>query len=152
MKVLFLDIDGVLNSFKTAKEHKGFPLNFTDLHLKRFDWDAVKRVKDICRRTGTQIVLSSSWRRYFTFEEVGQHLDLDIIDATVTLSSFIEGRRIVRGDEIQEWLDRHPEVTQWAIVDDDCDMLDSQMDRFVNTCIDDGLTEEDAKALEALLS
>ncbi|KKL95678.1 hypothetical protein LCGC14_1852100, partial [marine sediment metagenome] len=37
----------------------------------------------------------------------------------------------VRGDEIAAWLDENPEYDDYIILDDDRDMLDSQMDRFI---------------------
>ena len=36
----------------------------------------------------------------------------------------------MRGEEIQKWLDETPEVEDYAILDDDSDMLSEQMDKF----------------------
>ena len=38
-----------------------------------------------------------------------------------------------RGKEIQQWLDEHPEVTNYVIFDDDSDMLEHQMNNFICT-------------------
>jgi hypothetical protein len=38
-----------------------------------------------------------------------------------------------RGVEIQQWLDEHPDVTNYVILDDDSDMLEHQMKNFVVT-------------------
>ena len=51
----------------------------------------------------------------------------------------------VRGHEIQEWLDKHPEVTRYAILDDDSDMLPEQMPNFFKTTFQNGLIEDIAK-------
>jgi hypothetical protein len=44
-----------------------------------------------------------------------------------------------RGHEIQDWLDRHPEVENYVILDDDGDMLDGQREHFVHTATWDGM-------------
>jgi hypothetical protein len=53
MKVIFLDIDGVLNSDSTPNPRQ-FPYIVDDRLLARF--------KDLVRRTGAKVVLSSTWR------------------------------------------------------------------------------------------
>ena len=45
-----------------------------------------------------------------------------------------------RGDEIAAWLTAHPKVKEWAIVDDDSDMLPEQLPRFVKTDGNEGLS------------
>ena len=46
-----------------------------------------------------------------------------------------------RGGEIQTWLDAHPEVDNYVIIDDDAVMLDKQLFHFVETNYEDGITE-----------
>lgn len=58
----------------------------------------------------------------------------------------------VRGDEIAEWLSRHPEVTKYAIIDDDSDMLPEQMPHFVHTQAVDGIMYRNWLDLEHLLA
>ena len=56
-----------------------------------------------------------------------------------------------RGTEIQMWLDAHPEVDNYVILDDDTDMLDSQYEHFVHISYEKGLNEEFAnKAIDIL--
>lgn len=141
MKVLFLDIDGVLNSVRTAIASEGFPHDFSQ--MERFDQTAIALVKKLCRIGGVQVVLSSTWRLSFSKEEVSEALGIPVIDKTKSLPG-------VRGVEIQEWLDRHPEVERYAILDDNSDMLDSQRDNFVQTTGDDGLTLREFRKLCAL--
>src|SRR3546814_8945784 len=47
-----------------------------------------------------------------------------------------------RGGEIAEWLSRHPEVSVYAIVDDDSDMLPEQRHAFVQTRFEDGIAPD----------
>lgn len=71
-------------------------------------------------------MLSSSWRIIVDIKKLGDAMGLPIIDKTPVLASS-------RGNEIARWLSEHPGVEQWAIIDDDSDMLDSQRSRFVRT-------------------
>ena len=57
---------------------------------------------------------------------------------------------VARGMEIQEWLDRHPEVTHYAIVDDNADMLPHQW--LFQTTFERGLTAEITEAIIAHLN
>jgi hypothetical protein len=144
VKVLFLDIDGVLNSHRTAYAFGGFPFDVAK-HRSRFDEVAIALVRNICKAAGAQIVLSSSWRNDKHWERIGPGLGLEIVDRTPN------HHQRPRGEEIAAWLSSHPEVECYAILDDDGDMLDEQMPRFVQTPHEDGLTFALAQKLAALL-
>lgn len=62
MNIIFLDIDGVLNNWKEAKEH----YEKTKRPYICFDWPFSKKSMKVLRRlvkqTDSKIVLSSSWR------------------------------------------------------------------------------------------
>lgn len=49
-----------------------------------------------------------------------------------------------RGDEIKQYLDEHPEVTEFCIIDDDSDM-EPFMNRLIKTDSRNGLTFTDAE-------
>jgi hypothetical protein len=144
MKVVFLDIDGVLNSQRTCIAFGGFPHETTGFHREMFDEVAVSLIRGIVNTAQAKIVLSSSWRISNPFKDVGVNLRLPIIDATPSLTG-------PRGAEIAVWLAAHPEVEQYAIVDDDDDMLDGQLSRFVHTSGMDGFTWQNASQLAELL-
>lgn len=143
-KVLFLDIDGVLNSHRTAYATGGFPHGFEPEQKAKFDWIAVGLIRKICDQEDVSIVLSSSWRIIHSVHDCANGLDLPIFDRTKSLAG-------VRGEEIQEWLSRHPEVDHYAIVDDNSDMLESQRGHFVQTSHEDGLSYSDYLALQRIL-
>jgi hypothetical protein len=137
-KVLFLDIDGVLNSHRTA-------IAFGSMFgVDKLDPIAVKLVRGIVDAADACVVLSSSWRLIHDFRELGKQLDLPIIDKTPSMLG-------PRGREIKAWLDGHPECTQYAIVDDDGDMLPEQMPYFVKTHMHDGFTWACAEKLSEIL-
>lgn len=145
MKVVFLDIDGVLNSQRSCIAFGGFPHNPTGPERQMFDEVAVRLVAGIVRAAGAKVVLSSTWRKHDNWTEIGPALGLPIIDRT---PCSWKGRR---GLEIAEWLAAHPEVESYAIVDDDSDMLPEQLPFFVHTSGFDGLSWSNAKRLAELL-
>ncbi len=157
MKVIFLDVDGVLNSELSREQERNNFDNWMEHEVSEMHVNNLKKIVDA---TGAQIVLSSSWRfdhpkatgRDFIVDPLMKVLDrklkavgLDIIDVTPDL------RGKIRGAEIQDWLDRHSEVERFVILDDDVDMKDEQKPFFVNTTFKNGLTDELAnKAIEIL--
>lgn len=134
MKVIFLDVDGVLNS---AQDGYSIRLK-TDSHLKLLQY--------IVKETGAKIVLSSSWRIGFTpasknllarFKEYG----LEIMDCTPELSG------TCRGDEIRKWLDEFKteyDVEQFAILDDEANMAEFTETNLIQTDTNAGLQKADA--------
>lgn len=144
-KVLFLDIDGVLNSHRSCFAFGGFPHCFNETHMARFDHVAVGLVRRLCEETGASIVLSSTWRLMHSVHEVANGLNLPVFAATPELNG-------PRGKEIAAFLAEHPHITRYAIVDDDSDMLPEQMPFFVKTPHSDGLTFGAYKRLVELLT
>ena len=168
MLVIFLDIDGVLNSEEYARklEEKHRALGHTEpASPKRettcdcfklyhqIDRDAVKRLNVIVRATGAKIVVSSSWRKVFDPPEVHRILSehglvAEIIDATVDghkepalLELYGHPARLFRGYEIDYWLKAHPEIERFVILDDGSDMAMHE-NRLVQTDCEDGLCDE----------
>ena len=146
MRVLFLDIDGVLDSVRSAVALDKYPHNLSRRSLKKFDWVAIGLVRKLCAECNVEIVLSSVWRHGFSCEDMSKALQLPIKYKTGTT------RAGVRGVEIQEWLNSHPEVENYAIVDDDSDMLGTQKPHFVQTSFEDGLSYNNYLQLKKIFS
>lgn len=148
-RVLFLDIDGVINSERTFAAFGGYPHDFTASELARFDPVALALVRKLCDKSGCVVVLSSSWRLQFTAHEVAAGLDLPVFASTPDYGSTFS-----RADEIAGWLAANPYVTHFAIVDD---MALDWPDRthgahFVQTNPDIGLTVANYRQLLWLLA
>ena len=145
MKVLFLDFDGVLNSEQSRifwqnirdqaaveEQMKTSSGGILEQIAMEFCPIAISNMEELIRRTpDLKIVISSSWRAARTVEELkdlfkSKIISNAIIDKTESFSN-------VRGEEIQKWLNEHPEFTNYVIVDDNRNMLESQKDNFVNT-------------------
>lgn len=65
-KLLFLDIDGVLNSsaFFKGPKHKMYRIKNPG-HAKQYDLNKIKLLKEIHDKTKCTIVMSSSWRMFY---------------------------------------------------------------------------------------
>lgn len=133
MKVLFLDIDGVVNSINTNFKTEHWPLDRYMAFL----------VGKIVLDTDCKVVLSSSWRHHPEgIETVEKHI-VPIMDKTpYPWYDKQTDHHSTRGEEIQKWLDAHPNVERYAILDDESDMLPEQKDNFFKTTFLNGLTEE----------
>lgn len=150
MKILFLDIDGVLNHqqyYTNGRIDATYPLS-------EICPVAITNLNKIVSETGCKLVISSTWRHsgieYCTnvLQEAG--CIGEIIDITPSLDRL--GPYIERGNEICKWLhdnklykfDSYCTIDHdYAILDDDSDMLYQQRHNFFecNASID-GLNEE----------
>jgi len=144
MKILFLDIDGVLNSQEYFADETNFavePSTYLGYYAEKMDPKLVLRLNEILARTGAKVVISSSWRSMFSKEEILECLLTngfvgEIIDTTLRLLQDI------RGTEIQIWLDNTQEsVESFVILDDDSDMGPLE-DKLVQTTWAKGLQAE----------
>lgn len=140
MKVIFLDIDGVLNSGDNMRALYRLKINHgigetRDQHGQLFDERCVNFLDCIVRETGANIVISSTWRAAGLLKMKrmwgDRGLPGEVIDITprVVSPEMVEKYYQVgadRGYEIQQWLEDHPEVTDYVIIDDDSDMLSHQ--------------------------
>jgi len=100
-----------------------------------------------------KIVISSTWRIGKSlgwlqdhFENEGFSYATSMIDVTPDLQY-----SSTRGAEICVWLNEHPEVTEFVILDDDSDMGDL-ISRLVKTESRIGLTEKNADSVIELFS
>lgn len=156
MKVIFLDIDGVLNT-PSSESRCGEYIGIDD--------DKVKRLKKIVEKTQAEIVLISTWKKYWREEEKlkslqdysANYLDeklakqgLKAIDKTKDKA---DGRYLSRGESILEYVYRNS-VENYIILDDcqfdydGCDLTDN----YIKTNQIEGLSEQQVKvACEALL-
>ena len=136
MKVLFLDIDGVLNNTRTEK-------SFGD--LMAIDPAMAALVQRIVRNTGCEIVLSSSWRLFQNGRDEIERKICKFADITPILHA-------PRGYEIKVWLTLHPEIQHYAILDDADSILPEHRANFFQTAWESGLTEDIALAVEKHLN
>ena len=181
-KVLFLDIDGVLNSdsffnsdyYKKLRQSKG---EQGCMHDPR----KIALLSEIVKKTHCKVVMSSSWRCFYfgkndkckmlakpikkDFKKYGIRIKEHVNDAIDTeyakkyddwfwsertepfeITQFFE-----RGLEIKNYLKAHPEVKQFAILDDCDGDLHLHGEHFVQTNCLVGLTKKDVEKVIELL-
>ena len=153
MKLIFLDIDGVLNSQASEKRSPA---------LSRFndnpDPTHIKWLNLIIQKTGAKIVISSTWRKSCGSLGIWRLMDLQGFKGEIIGSTPDTGD--IRGEEIRCWMTRymhgkdwrckkeeHGDIERFCIIDDDRDM--GNLSKYlVQTNGKVGLTKK--KALEAI--
>ena len=116
MKVIFLDIDGVLN-------YRGM----SDVCPK-----AVSLLNDLLEKTGANIVISSSWRIYMSMIRIREELvgaGFRFTERIIGSTPCVPERE--RGYEIKLWLKQVP-VDKFVILDD-CDDVGNLFPFLVKT-------------------
>ena len=161
-KIIFLDIDGVLNTevfvrcylqtLKHIGEIKG------ESFMKKELSDIIPHdhfgalfcpvscgfLEHIIQETKADIVISSTWR--FSglkhIRELWEHRNLpgNVIDVTPHMRSnsineidLSFKERAERGNEIKEWMKRNDFTGNYVIIDDDDDVLPEQESHFIQT-------------------
>lgn len=147
MKVIFLDIDGPLITLRTIVANGGIPKSTDGVERRFFDETALKLLSGICRTSKAKIIISSTWRNSPCFDRMANNLGLPIIGRLSNTPDPVPPR----GEEIRQWLLNHPEVTHYAIIDDDSDMLPEQEPYFVKVEDFNGITWEAAVKLADIL-
>lgn len=143
--ILFLDFDGVLTSSRASAGIGESLWTYLDPVACRF-------IEHRCIKNNVEVVISSTWRigqesgSYFRglfgaagFSKIKIHTDFR--------TKQLKGNR---GNEIQEWLDRHGNP-EYIILDDDSDMLERQKPRFIKTDTYNGLLHEHMLEFDRLL-
>lgn len=149
MKIIFLDVDGVLNGYGLGTEiairiceldKSGTLRKFYRKHYDIFGVheSKVKRLHRIVKSTEAKIVLSSTWRHDWPecycdgtklLKKLLHKYNIEVIDKTPDLSS---GQR---GEEILYWLSKHEDdIESFVIIDDErFDIETLFSDRLVQT-------------------
>jgi hypothetical protein len=159
MRLIFLDIDGVLNCetfFVDRKNKAALRKEVKKREISREEYygdmlceERIGWLNELCTATGAKVVISSTWRLGKEVSELQAILSrsgatFDIIDKTPRL-----GADTVRGNEIYKWLKENAEAVtgkpyyefkEYVIIDDDSDMLLWQRPHFFQTDAYSGLT------------
>jgi len=171
--IIFLDLDGVLNSFRlllqlsrtdpteeeveyatkiATKYYHGYPVDMLIHDLRSIDPLCVEYLNQIIEASDADAVLSSTWRFSHSISGLQKLLEFrgfkgELIDITPVN---VKSPAKLRGYEIQAWLDLNPEVESMVILDDDTDMAHLSS-HLVRTDLAVGLTKKDAQRAISIL-
>lgn len=115
MKVIFLDVDGVLNSADSEDVFRGFI---------GIDYAGVALLKEIVNATGAEIVLVSTWKLSWEKDNksrqdsLGAYLDERLAEEGLVIIDKTGGHIYDHGTGIVDWLSEH-QVESWVVLDDE---------------------------------
>ena len=159
MKIIFLDIDGVLNSIEAmVKRHEAkgkAALYWTDPIL-------VERLNKLIKDTWAYVVVCSSWRKLRNQDEMTELLKKNGIECTMIGCTPNNAPRSAgnghgyRGDEIKAWFKENCEsmnfkIDKFIIIDDGSDFK-PYMDHLVQTNWNKGLQDVDCEKARKMLN
>jgi hypothetical protein len=146
--ILFLDIDGVLNSEAFFARQRGRGITIISTRQELIDPAAVAHLNRIVDTTGCHVVLSSSWRLH----NLGDVIEwLRERGFRGTLFGATPRTPATRGGQIQAWLNSWDHRAVYAALDDEPDLATHE-GRWVVTNYAEGLTAERADEAIRLLS
>ncbi len=151
MNIIFLDIDGILN---TSSD-------------RRINRNMVKRLSRLVKDTNSKVILHSGWRFWFNenmqpLNGQAKNLQEELWREGITLSGKtpdLSDENIkktqtfskVKASEILSWLDKQSDIDAWAVLED----LDLKNETIKKHQImpdpDTGLTDEDIDKAMALI-
>lgn len=160
MKIIFLDIDGVLNCeewYSQRKDPEIMKAHSENYPICEFSPILMARLNLLIEKTDAKVVVSSTWRLGKNIQALQELLNSvgfkgEVIGKTESFNQ----PYVVRGNEIKYWLDSNtkqifvtdlerpnPEydIESYVILDDDSDMLLWQKDNFVKTHWKFGFTD-----------
>lgn len=144
MNIIFLDVDGVLNSVnklietheKTHKSHSGY--------LYPFDEICLENLQTLVRETNSKLVVTSSWRK----DEEGKNILLEMLKKYDLKKDVMGFTPILsneeRSKEIESFLDTLNIKPNFIILDDDSDFGDL-LPFLIKTDKNTGLTYENVQ-------
>ncbi|QAA32476.1 HAD domain-containing protein [Clostridium manihotivorum] len=158
MKIIFLDVDGVLNTEGFLNDNPGVAIDYWKISILKY----------IIKKTGALIVMSSGWRLWFDdnmlpTEGYSQQLydifcenKLEIYDKTPDFSTDeIKSRKTfshVKAKEIIAWLEDNKDVEKYVVIDDLLLRDENINAHLVKVNGEIGLTFEDALSVISMLS
>lgn len=144
MKILFLDIDGVLNS-----EEWFSGTDSTPGQQGKLDPRACTLLEQAIQQTGCQLVLSSSWRSSMSAQDVETLLHARGVHSAKVVGLTGPDFR-TRDAAILLWVEENG-ITEWAAIDDNTLPQVAALERAVKTEYDKGMEPGHVEALVQIL-
>lgn len=144
-KIIFLDIDGVLNSnrYFESEEYIAASGNLSDAqvmlikHELHLDPEAIKLINELVDTSGAEVVISSTWKIKYDVDELNKMLgDRGATFKAVGRTPQVQHRfseHVPRGKEIQAYLDSLTEKPDTFVIIDDRDDMNQLFKYLVKT-------------------
>lgn len=155
LRVLFLDIDGVLNSSSYFRREVGEADGRCMAAYENTQLDplAIERLNRVIDVTNAEVVISSAWRIGNRIGAIQRAMrDRGFRHRLYCKTPVLLGGEGLRNNEIQKWLDDNQPVERFAIVDDLFVAGIGFVPQFVLTDYEDGLTDVHADRLIQILN
>ena len=115
MKIIFLDIDGVLNWGGTEELAPSGCIGVEDM--------MIRNLKKIVDDTSAKIVLTSTWKSEWSKgadykSEDFKYLENKLREFNITIFDKTNDHISNRGEGIKKYLHAHSEITNWVVIDD----------------------------------
>jgi len=152
MKLIFLDVDGVLNimssSYTTSYFKPDGSVRYIEDHL-------VQRLNFLIEETDSYIVISSSWR-----------LDMEDLKVQLEKSNFKYWNRVVgqtdynnkhRGEQIMDFLEPYNDISHYVVLEDEIIDVHGDkctavpLDNIVEVDFKNGLSHQDIEKAKSIL-
>lgn len=114
------------------------------------NFQAVQWISEACQKFDYDIVVTSTWRLHDNYKEClingGLRAGIEVLGRTDSI------RGVCRGAEIKKYIDEHPEIQYYVIVDDEADILPEQRSHFIRTNGDTGFNLSEFQQFEEIFN
>ena len=134
MKIIFIDFDGVMNTLQD--KHDYWNNIISEETMKERELKRIKILADACRKYDAKVVIESAHKDRIDEDTLETDVDwirefldklkdngIEVVGRTPCLEEFREDYKdlppIWKEYEILEYLNRHPEVEHYCVIDDD---------------------------------
>lgn len=155
MKILFLDVDGVLNSNKYIRQSEDLPQNDPYKYIEK---EKLAILQELVYAYDFKVVLHSTWKNLFDeklqpMNELGKSLLIALADFGIVLYDLTPTVEYERQLEIAAWLKAHATlpIENYIIIDDAKIDWQELRPHVIQTNEWYGLTREDARQVSDII-
>lgn len=142
MRVVILDIDWVLTSWRTA---------LADMPVPGWDPVACRMMSWLLNGADARFVICGAWREARTRHQMLALLEEGGLPAARLHSDWATPEADGRAGEIMAWLATHVDVREWCVIDNGIGLVETLAARWVETDPDHGLSLDNVLRACALL-
>lgn len=136
---IFLDIDGVLNSLESVICNNESDISVVNIIRLNYLIENLLKVYDV------EIVISSAWRIIHSIDEIKEIFNtyqFKYSSLITSITPILNTPQKIRGNEIELFINNN-NVDKYIIIDDNSDMLETQLPNLLQTNFLEGLTFKD---------